>query len=214
MRTLALIENDAAFATELRKSVEAEGFRTEWFTEGSSAVASLAKGAYALAIVDLAILDTDPFEVCRSISSVHPVIALTTDRSEETCVRALEAGADDCLRRPFPPRELVARIRNLLTRAEPSDGVEELDTLAVFVDAMRVRVNGETHNLTRGETEVLSMLLDRSPTPLTIDAMVAMLPAATRVKRGTIESRIKSLRRKLGGRLVSRGRLGYQLESV
>lgn len=211
MRTLALIENDGAFATELRKSIEAEGFRTEWFIDGTSAVSSLAKRAYALAVVDLAIMDTDPFEVCRRLSSFHPVIALTTDPSDETCVRALEAGADDCLRKPFPARELVARIRNLLTRAETPDGVVSFDTFTVFVDAMRVRVNGQTHNLTRGESEVLSLLLDRSPAPLTIDAIVSMLPADKRVKRGTVESRIKSLRRKLGGRLVSRGRLGYQL---
>src|SRR5687767_5131126 len=104
MRTLALVENDVAFAAELRQSVEAEGFRADCFTDGARAIASITQRPYALAIVDLGIAGADPFEICRAVSSHHPVIALTTDPSDETCVRALESGADDCIRRPFPAR--------------------------------------------------------------------------------------------------------------
>lgn len=212
MRTLALIENDVAFAAELRRSVEAEGFRTECFPDGGSAIASVLDRPYALAIIDLGVggVDPDPFELCRTVSAQHPVIALTTDRSDETCVRALESGADDCICRPFPLRELVARIRNVLTRVAPEPGDEGF---AWFADAMRVRVDGRMHNLTRGEAEVLALLVESAPRPLTIEQMLAMLPSEHPVKRGTIESRIKSLRRKLGERLVSRGRFGYQLRA-
>lgn len=209
MQTLALIENDVAFAAELRQSVEAEGFRTEWFTDGSSAIASIVQRPYALAIVDVGI---DPsLELCRLASAHQPVIALTSDPTDETCVRALESGADDCVRRPFPPRELLARIRNVLTRTAP--GEHDDQGFALLADAMRVRVDGQLLNLTRGEAEVLSLLVDHAPKPLTIDQMISMLPERQRVKRGTIESRIKALRRKLGGRLVSRGRFGYQLNA-
>lgn len=59
MRTLALIENDVAFAVELRRSVEASGFRADCFTDGRSAIASVIQRPYALAIVDLGIEGTD-----------------------------------------------------------------------------------------------------------------------------------------------------------
>lgn len=210
MRTLALIENDAAVAAELRQSVEAAGFRAECFTDGSSAIASVAGRPYALAIIDLRIEGIDPFELCRTVSMHHPVIAVTADAGNEACVRALESGADDCLCRPFASRELVARIRNVLTRVshEPAD-----EGFAWFPDAMRVRVDGRTHDLTRGEAEVLSMLVAAAPRPLTIEQMLAMLPLEHPIKRGTIESRIKALRRKLGRRLVSRARFGYQVDA-
>lgn len=97
----------------------------------------------------------------------------------------------------------------MLTRAKPADG--EGEGFALLADAMRVRVDGRTHDLTRGEAEVLSLLVEHAPRPLTIQQILAMLPEEHRVKRGTVESRIKSLRRKLGGRLVSRGQFGYQL---
>lgn len=86
------------------------------------------------------------------------------------------------------------------------------EDLAGAVSAMRVHVEGETHPLSRGETEVLALLVASRGAPMTVLEMLARLPPKSQVKRGTIESRIKSLRRKLGpARLVSRGRLGYQL---
>jgi DNA-binding response OmpR family regulator len=64
------------------------------------------------------------------------------------------------------------------------------------------------HELSRGEAEVLTLLLEHAPAPITTMEMARLLPA----KRATIESRIKSLRKKLGSdRLVTRGRFGYEL---
>ena len=82
------------------------------------------------------------------------------------------------------------------------------DSLSVSISEMRIRTGTETHDLTRGETELLAVLIQHAPAPLPVRRIAELLDA----RRGTIESRIKSLRRKLGGgRLVSRGGLGYQL---
>lgn len=208
MRPLAIIENDAALSTEIRSAVEAAGFAARCFVEGSAAIANLKRHGFSLAIVDLDLRDTDPFAVCSEASRLVPVIALSGDCGEETCVRALESGADDCLRRPFAGRELVARIRNVLRRADGAEGAGELDELSTFVSAMRIRLGDESCDLSRGESEVLAVLLEHAPAPMTVGRLTELLKA----KRGTIESRIKSLRRKLGpGRLVSRGAFGYQL---
>lgn len=198
---------DGSRCAELRSAIEAAGFRVECFTTASAALTPLRTRTFALALLDLGLRDTDPFAVCREISRHLPLITITTDTGEEACVRALECGADDCVARNTSGRELIARIRNVLRRSTSQDE-KEYDSLSVSISEMRIRTGTETHDLTRGETELLAILIQYAPAPLPVRRIAELLDA----RRGTIESRIKSLRRKLGGgRLVSRGGLGYQL---
>lgn len=207
MRPLAIIEPDVSLSGALRSTLEAAGFRAQCFSSGSAALPSLRTHAFALAILDLDLHDTDPFALCTEASRHMPVITVTSSCAEEMCVRALECGADDCVALRIPGRELVARIRSVLRRSETVDE-GTLHSLAVSISEMRIRAKDATHNLTRGETEILAMLVAHAPAPVPALRMAQLLGA----RRGTIESRIKSLRKKLGaGRLVSRGSLGYQL---
>ena len=210
MTRVAIIEHDLSFAAEIRAAVESAGLQTDCFTEARAALPDVRREAFALAILGLDIPDADPFDVCREASSIVPVIVIGCRRDEETCLRAFEAGADDCLARPIVPRELGARALNLLRRAgRETSGSGEL---ASAVSAMRVRFGTEMRDLSRGEAEILELLVESRGAPLTVVQMLDRLPPRSRVKRGTMESRIKSLRRKLGPeRLVSRGRFGYQL---
>lgn len=212
MRPLAIIEQDHATSASLRRSMEAAGFRADIFADGASALSSMLTRPFSLAILDLDLRGADPFDVCREMSRLVPVLAITAEKAEDVRVRALEAGADDCVSHTTADRELVARIRNILRRATPSAGeTRELDTLSISLQEMRIRGADGVHELSRGEAEILALLLEYAPVPLTPLAMAKLLPA----KRATIESRIKSLRRKLGpGRLVSRGKFGYELRTT
>ncbi|HEX7151104.1 MAG TPA: response regulator transcription factor [Thermoanaerobaculia bacterium] len=211
MRTVAIIHRAGASAGALKSAIEAEGYRAECFTRRDAAVAAIRRRGYSLVLLDLEV--DDGYELCRVAHEAHPVICLTDDNSDASCVRAFESGADDCICRPFSFRELVARIRNLLSRTEGArDESVALDAVEIFISAMRIRVGGRMMELTRGETEILALLVEHAPAPLTVSRMLEMLPAGSEVKRGTVESRIKSLRRKLGAdRLVNRGGFGYQL---
>jgi len=205
VRPLAIIEPDLDYSASLRATLEAAGFRAECYATATSALSELRTRAFALAILGLDLRDTDPYAVCREVSPHLPIITVARECREDSCVRALECGADDCVVRSTTGRELVARVHNVLRRAPHR---EDYDTLETSLAEMRVRAGDATHDLTRGETEVLAILVQHAPAPVTVTRMCELLP----VKRGTIESRIKSLRRKLGkGRLVSRGSLGYQL---
>lgn len=205
MRPLAIIENDGAFALRLLVMIEAAGFRAMIFPHAGQAVPLLRERHFALALVDLAMEDVDPLAFCRETSPFVPLIVF--GRDDESCTRALDAGADDCICRSVGSRELIARIRNLLRRAEQP--LSDRDELTAVVSEMRIRLDDHVHNLTAGETAVLTALLDRAPSPMTVDEIARAIVA----NRGTVESRIKSLRKKLGAeRLVSRGRFGYQIE--
>jgi DNA-binding response OmpR family regulator len=205
VRPLAIIEPDVVFAASLRATLEAAGFRAECYTTATNALSELRRRAFALAILGLDLRDTDPYAVCREVSPNLPIITIARECAEDSCVRALECGADDCVIRTTPGREIVARVHNVLRRTPHR---EDYDSLETSLAEMRVRAGNATHDLTCGETEVLAILVQHAPAPVTVTRMCELLP----VKRGTVESRIKSLRRKLGkGRLVSRGSLGYQL---
>ena len=206
MRPLAILENDATLGAEVRSAMEQAGLHAEVFNSTVVALPLLRARAFSLVILDLGMTDADPFAVCEEASTLAPVIALTTAKGQSLCVQAFQSGADDCICRPVVDRELVARVRNVLRRARESGA--GYDRIATVVSEMRVRVEQEVRDLTAGETAVLAALLDRAPAPMTALEIAYTIGA----KRGTVESRIKSLRKKLGPeRLVSRGRLGYQL---
>lgn len=214
MRTVAIIHRDAGSAAALKSLLDAAGFRADAFTGSAAALAAMRRRPYAVVLLDLSIADADPLELCALARESQPVICMTCDPSDEQCLRAFEAGADDYVRRPMALRELVARIRNVMRRVPGTDSAAPLmiGDVQLFLDAMRVRIDDRTIDLTRGEAEVLTLLVEAAPSALTVTQMMQMLPDAAAVKRGTVESRIKSLRRKIGrGLIVSRGAFGYQL---
>jgi two-component system KDP operon response regulator KdpE len=115
------------------------------------------------AILDLLLPDGDGVEVCRAIRewSEMPIIVLSAVGEEDHKVRALEAGADDYVTKPFSPRELVARLHAALRRANPDPGepVIAADGLEVDLAARRVRVGGEEVHLTPTEFDLLRTLV-------------------------------------------------------
>lgn len=208
MRPVAIIESNTAARAELRNAVEDAGFRTDCFGDGLSALAMLRKRPFSLAILELDVHQDDAFAVCREISRVVPLIIVTSECDAETCVRALESGADDCVTRPLPARELVARMRNVLRRADAAPEAAGSEALSISIREMRVRNGNTTHELSRGEAELLALLIEHAPRPLS----PARIGELLRAKPETVRSRIKSLRRKLGpARLANRSRLGYYL---
>lgn len=194
MRPVAIVESNAVQCARLEEAVETAGLRSETYPTADAALARLRKRACALAIVGIDAGD----DFYREASTLAPLIVVCHD-----CAPVLENGADDCVASTTSPRELAARIHSVLRRIPHPE-----EAPSISIAEMRVRTGAATHNLTRGEAELLAVLLQHSPTPVAIHTLVELLGA----RRGTVESRIKSVRTKLGpGRLVSRGSLGYQL---
>lgn len=208
IRPLALIEPDPIYSASIRRTFEEAGFHVDCFAEPGAAFDSLRTRAFGLAIVELDREAFDPFAITNEVSQLMPVLTITSNPSEEQCIKALRSGADDCICRPFRDRELIARTRNILRRVGASLDEPAPSDLSISIAEMRVSVDGTTHDLTRGEADVLAALLAHAPTPLNATRLAELLSA----ERGTVESRIRSLRQKLGAHhLVTRGRLGYEL---
>ena len=115
------------------------------------------------AIVDLVLPDGDGVEVCRSIRewSEMPILVLSAVGDEREKVRALDAGADDYVTKPFGPDELVARLRAALRRTRPAENEPafELDGLEIDLAARRVSRDGTEIHLTPTEYELLRHLV-------------------------------------------------------
>ena len=151
LRALRVILSDAGF----------EVVPTATATEALDAVAVKPPDA---AIIDLILPDGDGVEVCRSIRSWSemPILVLSAVGEESEKVRALDAGADDYVTKPFGPPELIARLNAALRRAGRADDEQptvSVDGLDVDLSARRVLREGEEVHLTPTEFELLRALI-------------------------------------------------------
>jgi two-component system KDP operon response regulator KdpE len=156
------------------------------------------------AIIDLVLPDGSGIEVCRRLRewTDMPIIVLSAVGDEDNKVRALEAGADDYVTKPFGPRELVARLQAVLRRsgAAPDEPTIGIDGLEVDLAARIVRRAGEEVHLTPIEFDLLRMLVRNRGRLLTHRALLTEVwgPAYAHDTQ-TLRTHIARLRRKLEG---------------
>ncbi len=175
MATVLLVEDARDLAEVIVRELEAAGYQTLHVVDGLAALEVHAREQPELVILDWMLPRLDGLEVLRRLrqSAPTPVLMLTA-RSEETDrVVGLEVGADDYLTKPFSMRELVARVRALLRRADlirqtlyadraTAGEVLCLGTLQLDPQAHVATINGETLDLSPTEFALLHLLL-RSP---------------------------------------------------
>ena len=125
MPTIALVDDDRNILTSLRMVLEAEGYKTQTYNDGASALDGFAESPPDLAILDIKMPRMDGMELLRRLRqrSELPVIFLTSKDEEIDELFGLKMGADDFIRKPFPQRLLVERVKAVLRRAQPRDAV-------------------------------------------------------------------------------------------
>jgi two-component system, OmpR family, KDP operon response regulator KdpE len=154
------------------------------------------------AILDLVLPDGDGVEVCRALRewSDMPILVLSAVGDEDHKVRALEAGADDYVTKPFSPRELVARLQAVLRRTTPQAGepVIHADGLEVDLAARVVRRGGQEIHLTPIEFDLLRMLVRNRGRLLTHRALLQEVWGPAYAEDvPTLRTSIARLRRKI-----------------
>ena len=161
-----VVDDERQILRALRIILRDAGFEVATADTAQEALDSLAVRPPDAAIIDLILPDGNGVDICRSIRewSEMPVIVLSAVGEEAEKVRALEAGADDYVTKPFGPDELIARLRAALRRAtkgpqeEPRLSAPGLD---LDLAAHRVEVEGREVHLTPTEYDLLRVLMQR-----------------------------------------------------
>ena len=163
MTTLLLVEDDEGLRKALALTLRARGHQVAEAGTGAQALDLLGRKRVEVVILDLGLPDLDGTEVLRRLrtTSEVPVIVLSARRDEIDKVRALDAGADDYVTKPFGVDELLARVRAAVRRTSNREGrVVRTDDFTVDLGRKQVvRVDGAPVHLTPTEWGVLETLV-------------------------------------------------------
>jgi DNA-binding response OmpR family regulator len=200
MRIL-IAEDDAALGLFLKRGLEAEGHEVRWTMDGDAAVE-----AFVLEIPDLTILDLnlprrdggEVLRLLRSMGDEHPVLVLTARQELEVKIRCLDAGADDCMIKPFSLEELRARCRALMRRRQDTNLVIRHSGLEINRIDHSVRRDGETIALTNKEFALLEfLLLHRGSCVSRMTLLDRVWKSETQMGTNVVDVYVNYLRRKL-----------------
>ncbi len=125
MTRILVVEDDPSIALGLEDDLKMEGYEVEVAVDGESACRRARERPFDLIVLDLMLPGKDGFEVCRELrrsGQRTPILMLTAKAQEAEKVMGLELGADDYVTKPFGTRELRARIKALLRRAQGEGG--------------------------------------------------------------------------------------------
>ncbi|HUZ98497.1 MAG TPA: response regulator transcription factor [Gaiellaceae bacterium] len=201
---LLLVEDDDAIGRLVKSYLEQQdGWRVLWLRTGEEAIVELRRHPVRLVVLDIGLPGVDGFEVCRTLRahSKVPIVMLTARDEEPDRVAGLELGADDYVSKPFSPRELAARIKAILRRAEHHDPSEVLVSGPIELrrDEHDVTVDGSAVDLTSKEFDLLACFLEHPGIVLSRERLLDLVwgmtyPGGTR----TVDVHVAQLRRKLG----------------
>lgn len=165
MDTILLVDDEPSIAQLARMYIEREGFQTASAADGEKALEAAEKLKPALIVLDVMLPKLDGFEVCRRLRASGnpvPIIMLTARDEDIDKIIGLELGADDYLTKPFNPRELVARIKAILRRAdrvsEKSTAPMQFANLTIDPVRREVLANGLPIELRTQEFDLLLTL--------------------------------------------------------
>ena len=186
----------------LRVILRDAGFEALPASTAQEALDVAAVGRPDAAIIDLVLPDGDGVELCRQLRewSEMPVIVLSAVGDEDAKVRALAAGADDYVTKPFGPRELVARLEANLRRIgpEPEETVISADGLEIDLSRRSVHIGGEEVHLTPTEFDLLRQLARNRGRLMTHrELLVAVWGAGYSDDTQVLRAHIANLRRKI-----------------
>lgn len=216
------VEDDNNIRELVVYTLETTGLKAQGFEEGSSMLKALETQTPQLILLDVMLPGEDGVEILKKLKNSQktnniPVIMVTAKGAEYEKVKALDAGADDYVTKPFGMMELMSRVKAVLRRSAPKEVKKTMEYGSIVMDLEQheVKVAGKKVTLTLKEFELLSRLAKKPGTVVTRDTLLNDIwgydfDGETR----TIDVHIRSLRQKLGaaGEYVETVRgIGYKL---
>ncbi len=202
MTRILLVEDDKSIVENLTEFLKGEGFVVDSVSGQAAAMQKIEDGSYDLLLVDISLADGNGFAVCAAAKANKdiPVIFLTASGDEYSVVTGLDMGADDYIGKPFRPRELVSRIKNVLRRTGRAQSVMELNGIRVDTVKGTVTKNGTEIFLSALEYRLLLILLSNRGAIIPRSKLLEEIwdIAGEFVNDNTLTVYIKRLREKLG----------------
>ena len=208
MPTIALVDDDRHILASVSMAFEAEGYRTQTYSDSAAALIGLQKTPPDVAILDIKMPGMDGMELLRRLRqhSELPVIFLTSKEDEMDELFGLKLGADDYIRKPFSQHLLMERVKTVLRRAQPRDIATANDNASNVLVTGKLMMDPERQlctwdsvpvTLTVTEFLILQALAQRPGIVKTRDSLMdAAYDDQVYVDDRTIDSHIKRLRKK------------------
>lgn len=201
MTRILLVEDDKSIVANLTAFLESEGFAVVSASGQGKALELIQKTKFDLALLDIALSDGSGYAVCSAIKSEYglPVIFLTASGDEYSTVTGFDLGADDYIAKPFRPRELVSRIRNVLRLTGKARAVIQLGDVVVDTVKGTAAKAGKELYLSALEYRLLLLFLSNRGTVLTRAKLLESIwdAAGEFVTDNTLTVYIKRLREKI-----------------
>jgi DNA-binding response OmpR family regulator len=207
--TIVVVEDDPSISDLVDLYLRREGFRVLSVPDGAAGIEVVTREDPRMVILDIGLPGAmDGLEVCRQIrrGSRVPVIMLTARDEEIDRVLGLELGADDYVTKPFSPRELVARVKAILRRAEPTPparpAILTVGPVEIDLGRREARVDATPVALATREFDLLAFLADNLGLALSRQQILDGVwgPGWFGDDR-TVDVHVRQLRKKLGDRL-------------
>ena len=201
MTKILLVEDDKNIVTNLTEFLQKEGFLVESVAGQSAAITKLDEASYDLVLLDVSLADGNGFAVCAAIKSDSDVavIFLTASGDEYSVVTGLDMGADDYINKPFRPRELVSRIKNVLRRKGNNQSILKIADISVDTVKAVIFKNGNEVFLSALEYRLLLVFFNNKGAVLSRNKLLQEIwdIAGEFVNDNTLTVYIKRLREKI-----------------
>src|SRR5437762_8426622 len=185
--TILVVDDESRIVQLVRDYLEHGGFTVLTASDGPAALRTARTGRPDLVVLDLGLPGLDGLDVARSLrrEGEVPIIMLTARTDESDRIVGLELGADDYLTKPFSPKELVARVRAVLRRAEaasaPSDLIRVGWDVELDVPRFAARFGGCRVDLTESEFQVVAAMARQPGRRFTLAQLMAAVRGAAAV---------------------------------
>jgi len=204
-KRILIVEDETDLAQILAEYLQRDGFVATTIADGLLAMAELRQAPPDLLLLDLMLPGMDGIAILRELrkTSELPVIMVTARTEEIDRLLGLELGADDYICKPYSPREVVARVKTVLRRAQPASAASGSASasgslLEIDADTMQARVAGKNLELTPKEFRLLQTLAAKPGRVFSRAQLLDALYADNlEVSERAIDSHLKNLRKKL-----------------
>lgn len=201
MTNILLVEDDKSIVVNLTEFLSKEGFSVKNANGQNKALEMIENEHFDLVLLDISLAEGNGFAVCSAIKSDHdiPVIFLTASSDEFSTVTGFELGADDYIPKPFRPRELILRIKNILRLTGGSGSVTKLGDVVVDTVKGIATKNGNDLYLSALEYRLLLVFINNRGAVLSRTQLLEAIwdIAGEFVNDNTLTVYIKRLREKI-----------------